>query len=619
MPGSARCPRGRARTRPGGGPVPEEPSVPAPAGEPDAVRSDAQEAQEAATGSGTTSGAATVRTAPADSVRRPAAAAPPGARPRSPAPDWQQWQPQRPEPPAWVTAVRPVTPAPVRVAALWSVLATAVLSSLLLGDGAGLNLLIVAVPAALGACVTARAAGRLPRPWTLAWALGGMALLVVPALRDGALPTFLAVVAALSLGALALQGCRTWPGLVLGPLGLLGALGPGAVWGWQGLRERVGGSRGRLLPVVRTVAIAAVLLVVFGALFASADEAFAGLLGDLTPDVDVTDGPWHFLLFGLGLTGALAAAHTAAAPMRWDRVTVRPGRPRARLEWALPLIVLDLLFAVFVAVQLAVLAGGYDDVLRKTGLTYSEYARQGFWQLLGATLLVLVVIGLARRWAPRDGAGDRTLVRCVLGALCLLTLVVVASALRRMDLYVDAYGLTQLRLSVAAVELWLGLVIVLMLVAGAVGGRWLPRAVVASGAAAVLLFGLFSPDALVAERNVQRYESSGKIDIRYLQELSADAAPALDRLPDDLRSCALRGIQRKLAEDGPEPWYATSRSERRARDLLAERPIEPERHSCATRFASDRFGEFGDPGGYGEEYGEEYGEYGGSGDLRDEP
>ncbi|MFJ2650782.1 DUF4153 domain-containing protein [Streptomyces sp. NPDC087420] len=641
MPGSARRSRRTGRTRPGGGPVPEEPSVPAPAGEPDAVEADAPEPRDAVredaesaevastkdtsskdtsskdamskakAGSGTPRGAVALGTAPAGSVRRPPAASS-GARPRrpapAPAPDWQQWQPQRPEPPAWVTAVKPVTPARIQVAALWSVLATALLSTLLLGDGLGLNLLIVTVPAALGAYFTAQAAGRLPRPWTLVWALGGVALLVVPALRDGGLPTFLSVAAALALGALALQGCRTWPGVIFGPLGLFGALGSGVVWGWRGLRERVGGSRSRVMPVVRTVVVAVVLLVVFGALFASADEAFAGLLGDLTPDVTVVDGPWHVLLFALGLAGALAAAHTAAAPLRWDRITVRPGRARARLEWALPLIVLNLLFAVFIAVQLAVLAGGYDDVLRKTGLTYSAYARQGFWQLLGATLLVLVVIGLARRWAPRDGAGDRTLVRCVLGALCVLTLVVVASALRRMDLYVDAYGLTRLRLSVAAVELWLGLVIVLMLAAGAVGGRWLPRAVAASGAAAVLLFGLFAPDALVAERNVQRYESSGKIDIRYLQELSADAVPALDRLPDELRSCALGGIERNLAEDGAEPWYATSWSESRARDLLAERRIEPERYSCATRFPSDPYGDY-----------DEYGEYGEYEDGRDAP
>ncbi|WP_236711178.1 DUF4173 domain-containing protein [Streptomyces sp. 150FB] len=475
--------------------------------------------------------------------------------------------------------IKPVEPVAVRAATLWSVLATALLSSLLLGEGLGVNLLIVALPAALAAYFAARSAGRRPRPWTLVWALGGLALLVVPALRDAGLPTFLALVSALALGSLALHGSRTWPGILFGPPGLFWAISRGVRWGWRGLRERAEGSRGRWMPVIRTVVVAAVLLIVFGALFASADAAFSDLIGELSPDVSVSDGPWRFLLFVLGLLAALTAAHTAAAPPRWDRATVKEGRPRARMEWALPLIILNLLFAAFIAVQLAVLFGGYDKILRETGLTYSEYARQGFWQLLWVTLLVILVVALARRWAPRDGARDRTLVRVVLGVLCALTLVVVVSTLRRMDLYVDAYGLTRLRVSVAAMEIWLGVVIVLILVAGAVGGRWLPRAVAASAGAAVLAFGLLSPDALVAERNQQRYEASGKLDLVYLQELSADAVPALDRLPEPARSCALAGISRHLG-GAADPWYATSWSESRARDILAKRKVDTSGQSC---------------------------------------
>lgn len=495
-----------------------------------------------------------------------------------PAPHWQPTG----EPAAWLVRIRARPPAGVRAATLWSTLATGLLSALLLGDGLGLNLLIVAVPAALGAYFAARTAGRRLRTWTLVWAVGGLGLLGVPALRDAGWPTFLAVVAALAAGSLALHGGRTWPGVLLGSLGLLDSVGSGMAWGWRGLRERADTSRGRWGPAVRTTAVAAGLLIVFGALFAGADAAFADLLGGLIPDVSVADGPWRVLLFLLGLVGALAAARTAAAPLRFDRLSVRPGRARARWEWALPLIVLDLLFAAFIAVQLAVLFGGYDKVLRETGLTYAEYARQGFWQLLWATLLTLLVIALALRWAPRAAARDRTLVRAVLGALCVLTLVVVASALRRMDLYVDAYGLTRLRVSVAAMELWLGLVIVLIMAAGAFGVKWLPRAVAASAAAAVLAFGLLSPDGMVAERNVQRYQDTGKIDIGYFQELSADAVPALDKLPEPMRSCALDGIAQRL-EDADKPWYATSWGESRAREILAERTTDTYRYACAER------------------------------------
>ncbi|MFB7174363.1 DUF4173 domain-containing protein [Streptomyces sp. NPDC056254] len=485
-----------------------------------------------------------------------------------------------PAKPSWATLVRPGEAAPVRTAALAAVLVSGLAAALLLADGMGPGLPLAVVPAATAAYIAARAAGRRARPWTLAWAIGCLALLVIPALRDSAWPSTLAILAAVLLGALALHGSRTWPGVFLSPLGFADSTVSGTAWMLKGLRSRGGIGKERWLPVAKAAAVAVALLVLFGGLFASADAAFADLLGGLIPDVSVEDGPVRFMLFVLGAVIAIAAARTAAAPLRWDRIEVAPGKPRSRVEWALPLVVLNLLFAGFNAVQLAVLFGGYDKVLRSTGLGHAEYARQGFWQLLWATLLTLAVIALALRWAPRSGAGDRRLVRIVLGTLCAMTLVVVASALRRMDFYVDEYGLTRLRVSVAAMELWLGLVIVLIMAAGVFGARWLPRAVAGSAAAAVLAFGLLSPDGMVAERNVARYEQDGKLDLAYFQSLSADAVPALDRLPEPQRSCALRGINDELAEAGDVPWYAMSMGEYRAREILRERPVTASYEEC---------------------------------------
>ncbi|MFE1895032.1 DUF4173 domain-containing protein [Streptomyces yangpuensis] len=557
----------------------------------------ADEAQPKAADTEAATGGSPTPAAPADGPPAQAAGPRPGAHtgrpgwqphhhPQQPRP-WGPPPPRQPAKPSWSTVVRPAEAAPIRTVTLVAVLASGLAAALLLADGVGPGLLLAVVPAAVAAYAAARVAGRRARPWTLAWLIGCLALLAVPALRDSAWPSTLAVLAAVLLGALALHGSRTWPGVFLSPLGFADSTVSGIAWVLKGLRSRGGIGKDRWLPVAKATAVALALLLLFGALFASADAAFADLLGGLVPDVSVEDGPIRFMLFVLGAVIAVAAARTAAAPLRWDRIQVAPGRPRSRIEWALPLVVLNLLFAGFNAVQLAVLFGGYDKVLESTGLTYAEYARQGFWQLLWATLLTLAVIALALRWAPRSGAGDRRLVRVVLGILCALTLVVVAAALRRMDLYVDAYGLTRLRVSVAAMELWLGLVIVLIMAAGVFGARWLPRAVAGSAAAVVLAFGLLSPDGMVAERNVARFEKDQKIDLAYFQSLSADAVPALDRLPEPQRSCALRGINDDMSRAGDVPWYAMSMGEYRARQILRERPVTVSYEVCS------RLGTFG--------------------------
>jgi hypothetical protein len=247
-----------------------------------------------------------------------------------------------------------------------------------------------------------------------------------------------------------------------------------------------------------------------------------------------------------------------------------PGRRRvARLEWAVPLGLLVLLFAAFVAVQLAVLFGGSRHVLETDGLTYADYARGGFWQLLVVTGLTLAVLAGAARWAPRTTRTDRILVRAVLGALAVLTLVIVASALHRMDLYADTYGLTRLRVLVALCELWLGVVFLLVLVAGIrLRATWLPRAAVAAGVLALLGLAGANPDGLIADRNVARYEQTDRVDLSYLANLSADAVPALQRLPPDRRECVLTIIAEDLRSD-PDDWRAWNYGREHARQLLS--------------------------------------------------
>jgi hypothetical protein len=154
---------------------------------------------------------------------------------------------------------------------------------------------------------------------------------------------------------------------------------------------------------------------------------------------------------------------------------------------------------------------------------------------------MLLVVWAASRKAG-ETTSDKWWLRGSLGALCVLTLVVVASALYRMGLYQDAYGFTRLRLLVDVFEGWLGLVVLGVLVAGIrLRGWWLPRMALLSGAALLLGLALANPDAWIARHNIDRYEATGKIDRFYLGGLSADAVPTLvEKLPRADRYCVMR-------------------------------------------------------------------------------
>jgi hypothetical protein len=439
------------------------------------------------------------------------------------------------------------------------------------GHAPGLNWFLVAVLVTGAAFFHARAdLGHED----IVFVAAGLGLMTFFLLRSAAWLLALNVVAAIGLAAVGFGRRRTWFEIGWVPAHLLArfprglALTGGPVRGW--VRSTSGDGR---RSVVRAGALATALVVVFAGLFMSADRAFASLAQRfLLPDLQVPTLLPPRVLMGLVTvagTGALVLLRTRheAHRVRWVRL-FSPARrfTLGPTEWVTALVALNGLFALFVSLQLAVLFGGHTRVLETTGLTYAEYARGGFFQLVSVAFLTLAVVAAAVRFGRADD-GQRLLMKALLGVLCALTLVVLASAMRRMNLYEEAYGFTRLRLLVDTTILWLAGVFVLLLVAGWMWrGTWLPRA--ATGLAAIALVGLnlADPDALVAERNLRRLEATGSVDLHYLQTLSADAVPALAGLHEPERSCVLEAISESTPKD--ETAWAFNLSRQRATDVL---------------------------------------------------
>ena len=455
--------------------------------------------------------------------------------------------------------------------ALAAVAGTGVVGALAMVAGRpGLGWPVVAL--AVGTVAMLVAPRRRPAPGTLLWGGAALALVAVAMVRDAGYLVWLCLVAAFGAGSLALSGGRTVRGLAAGAFA--GSVAPlrALPWAARGLAGYRSAPRQARVGVSAVVAVA--LVVVFGALFSSADHTFARLVDAAVPTlngIEVVDAALRFLAVA-GV--ALGAGYLAAGRPRFDDLPPAVPRLVRRAEWVLPLAALDLVFLVFVAVQVADLTGGVPD-----GATYSGYARSGFWQLDVVTVLTLLVLGVAARVAPRAERIDRLLLRVLLGTLAVCTLAVVASAIRRLSLYEDAYGFTRLRVLVGAVELWLGLVFLLVIVAGVrLRAGWLPRAVVGTGLVGLLVVAAVNPDRFIAERNVDRFAATNEVDLSYLSTLSADAVPALDRLPPGLRACALFAITGRLYET-QDDWRTWNLARSRARAVIEAGPT-PTFHDC---------------------------------------
>ncbi|MEV0296339.1 DUF4173 domain-containing protein [Nocardia sp. NPDC050710] len=414
-----------------------------------------------------------------------------------------------------------------------------------------------------GAASGADAGGPTPtkavrHPWDWGrvwWATVASALLAVGAFRAAGWLFTLCVAAALVAGSLAVVGKRSakgvWYDVVAVPWESLSAV----PWAYQGAVRMRGPATTRATRIGWSVLVTVALLAVFVPLLGSADATFGFLVGTLVPEVDAPALMRWSILFALAGAGSLGAMYLLAGPPAAADPGPRPGRTLRRSEWVLPVGALTALFGFFLVAQFVALFGGDDYVQRTAGLTYAEYARSGFWQLSIVSILTLAVIVAVLHWAARDSAADRTWLRALLGAVSLLSLVIVASALGRMWTYQQAYGFTVLRLLVEVFELWLGLIFLLVLAAIArLDLTWLPRAAIGTAFATLLALAVVNPERLIADRNIDRWQHGKDLDVEYLMTLSPDVLPALSRLSAPTRAPIDDYIRAGLPADSWQSW-----------------------------------------------------------------
>lgn len=298
-------------------------------------------------------------------------------------------------------------------------------------------------------------------------------------------------------------------------------------------------SFGRALPVVRGLALAVPALLCFGGLLVAADSVFASYVGQLLnvrlpfdSDAAVSHTVVVMIAAWMCAGGIVTALSRAAPTLPAEGDTQRlhaertAWRPLGAIEALTVLVSVDLLFGAFVVIQGAYLFGGIDT-LDRTGMTFADYARRGFFELVAVACLALVLLLVLAALTGRAGMLARRFnTACVV--MVALVLAMLASAFQRMWLYESAYGFTELRLYTHTFMAWLAVILVLF-VAFLLRNRLalFIRSGLYTALVYLALLNAANPEALIVQANVARYATTGKIDAEYLTTLSADAAPTI--------------------------------------------------------------------------------------------
>ncbi len=276
---------------------------------------------------------------------------------------------------------------------------------------------------------------------------------------------------------------------------------------------------------------------------------------------------------GIALTQANGAAQPGEVAATTEGAMTKAATPFnfGMVETGIVLGLLNALFAAFVAVQLRYLFGGAGLVATTAGLTYAEYARRGFFELV---LVAALVLPLLLAWHALLRASDRAverLFRLLAGMLVGLLFVVMLSAVKRMMLYAGEYGLTELRVYTTAFMAWLGVTLLWFVVAALVRRERRKFACGALAAGLIVVFALhvINPDALIVRVNANRVAAKRVFDVEYALSLSDDAMPALAARLEQMTRYEQSLVARRLIEvqaaSEQSDWRAWSVARARAR------------------------------------------------------
>ncbi len=170
------------------------------------------------------------------------------------------------------------------------------------------------------------------------------------------------------------------------------------------------------------------------------------------------------------------------------------------------------------------------------GLTYAQYAREGFFQLCIVSVFNAVLLIVLQTFMRRTPGERGLLRRTYAGIISLFTLILIATALSKMILYIDAYGMTRSRVLATWMILLLAVAFILSLIH--VFCKKFPLAIGIFITCALFLLILFLPniDGMIADYNVDAYLSGNltSVDVDSLCDLDLSAVPALSRLEEHL-------------------------------------------------------------------------------------
>ncbi len=184
---------------------------------------------------------------------------------------------------------------------------------------------------------------------------------------------------------------------------------------------------------------------------------------------------------------------------------------------------LNVIYFLFCFIQIRAL------VVKEANMNYSQYARQGFFQLMIVSVINLITILIAKQGENNNQKSKYITSMCFI--MIIFTFMLLIFSAIRMHFYESAYGYTLLRLLVYCILITEALLLVPTIIYVKDKKIKLIKYYGAIMITMYVIVNFMNMDQMIAKRNIDRYIQTGKIDMVYLKkETGTDAVNQIMRL-----------------------------------------------------------------------------------------
>lgn len=190
------------------------------------------------------------------------------------------------------------------------------------------------------------------------------------------------------------------------------------------------------------------------------------------------------------------------------------------------LTILCLIYLIFVYIQFAYLFSSINLKLPDE-LTYAEYARKGFFELIDATLLNVGTIVFSSTLVKTSTKLTTLVLKTSNTILVLFTAVMLFSAHFRMSLYEKVYGYTYLRFFTHYFMIYIVLILCAVLIKIWYNSITFSKYFIVITILVYTTLNYVNVDKILIDNNISHYNKTGKFDVTYMSSLSFDTVPTL--------------------------------------------------------------------------------------------